>query len=510
MRVSHKFTPGSARFDEDNLVSCAGLVPVLGLAEQTRLPEILAEKVSIKTSRIRSGAANPVPKLLGVIAGMCIGADSIDDLDALRAGGMPTLFDGVYAPSTLGTLLREFTFGHARQLESVLGEHLVALAGSTELLAGIEEQAFIDIDSLLRPVYGHAKQGASYGHTKISGKQVLRKGLSPLATTVSTPTAAPVIAGMRLRAGKTGSGKGAGRMAAQAIATARAAGATGKILLRGDSAFGNRAVVRACRRAKVEFSLVMTKNPAIQRAIEAIDADQWTPVRYPGAVQDPDTGAWISDAEVAEIPYTAFAATPDRVTARLVVRRVKDARYPDALFPVWRYHPFFTNSTLSTVEADLTHRRHAIIETVFADLIDGPLAHLPSGRFGANSAWALCAAIAHNLLRAAGTLAGQAYAVARGATLRRRIVIMPARLARPGPPPAEGSGCRPWVPVPCAIPRPPRSLSHRSRAGGRPRRCRRQGGRGGDQRQCPEGGGLAGRGGGCGGIASCPFSGARP
>lgn len=261
---------------------------------------------------------------------------------------------------------------------------------------------------------------------------MLRKGLSPLATTVSTPTAAPVIAGMRLRAGKTGSGKGAGRMAAQAIATARAAGATGKILLRGDSAFGNRAVVRACRRAKVEFSLVMTKNPAIQRAIEAIDADQWTPVRYPGAVQDPDTGAWISDAEVAEIPYTAFAATPDRVTARLVVRRVKDARYPDALFPVWRYHPFFTNSTLSTVEADLTHRRHAIIETVFADLIDGPLAHLPSGRFGANSAWALCAAIAHNLLRAAGTLAGQAYAVARGATLRRRIVIMPARLARPG------------------------------------------------------------------------------
>ena len=448
MRVSHKFTPGSARFDEDNLVSCAGLVPVLGLAEQTRLPEILAEKVSIKTSRIRSGAANPVPKLLGVIAGMCIGADSIDDLDALRAGGMPTLFDGVYAPSTLGTLLREFTFGHARQLESVLGEHLVALAGSTELLAGIEEQAFIDIDSLLRPVYGHAKQGASYGHTKISGKQVLRKGLSPLATTVSTPTAAPVIAGMRLRAGKTGSGKGAGPMAAQAITTARAAGATGKILLRGDSAFGNRAVVRACRRAKVEFSLVMTKNPAIQRAIEAIDADQWTPVRYPGAVQDPDTGAWISDAEVAEIPYTAFAATPDRVTARLVVRRVKDARYPDALFPVWRYHPFFTNSTLPTAQADIVHRRHAIIETVFADLIDGPLAHLPSGHFGANSAWALCAAIAHNLLHTAGTLAGEGNAVARGATLRRRLITVPARLARPARTPVLHLPSRwPWAPA---------------------------------------------------------------
>jgi len=148
-------------------------------------------------------------------------------------------------------------------------------------------------------------------------------------------------------------------------------------------------------------------------------------------VQDPDTGAWISDAEVAEVTYTAFAATKDRTTARLIVRRVKDARYPDALFPVWRHHPFFTNSALSTVEADITHRRHAIIETVFADLIDGPLAHLPSGHFGANSAWALCAAIAHNLLHAAGTLAGRPHTRARGATLRRRLIAVPARLARP-------------------------------------------------------------------------------
>ena len=196
-------------------------------------------------------------------------------------------------------------------------------------------------------------------------------------------------------------------MVAQAIVTARAAGASGKILVRGDSAYGNRAVVRACLRGNAEFSLVMTKNRAIQRAIASIPDTAWTPVRYPGAVQDPDTGAWISDAEVAEVTYTAFAHTKDRITARLVVRRVKDARYPDALFPVWRYHPFFTNTDLPTAQADIVHRRHAIIETVFADLIDGPLAHLPSGHFGANSAWALCAAIAHNLLHAAGTLAGQ-------------------------------------------------------------------------------------------------------
>jgi len=310
VRVSHRFTPSSARFDEGNLVSFAGLVPVLGLAEQTRLPEIISEKVAITTPRIRSGAANPVPKLLGVIAGMCAGADSIDDLDVLRAGGMPILFDGVYAPSTLGTLLREFTFGHARQLESVLREHLVALTRRADVLAGIDQQAFIDIDSLLRPVYGHVKQDASYGHTKIAGKSVLRKGLSPLATTLSTPPAAPVIAGMRLRAGKTGSGKGAGRMIAQAIATARAAGARGKVLVRGDCAFGTRAVVRACRRGSAEFSLALTKNRAVQRAIDSIGDDRWTAVRYPGAVRDPDTGAWISDAEVAEVPYTVFALLP--------------------------------------------------------------------------------------------------------------------------------------------------------------------------------------------------------
>jgi hypothetical protein len=126
-------------------------------------------------------------------------------------------------------------------------------------------------------------------------------------------------------------------MVAQAIVPARAAGATGRILLRGDSAYGNRAVVRACLRGKAEFSPVLTKNRAVARAIASITEDQWTPVRYPGAVQDPDTGAWISDAEVAEVPYTAFVHTHDRITARLVVRRVKDARYPDdsgALFPV--------------------------------------------------------------------------------------------------------------------------------------------------------------------------------
>jgi hypothetical protein len=429
--VSHRFAASSAVFDDEHLVSCAGLVPVMTLATQTGLPELLAEKVQIAEPRIKSGSANPSPKLTTLIAGMCAGADSIDDLDLVRSGGMKSLFGGVYAPSTIGTLLREFTFGHARQLESVLRHHLGALCQRVEVLPGAATSAFIDIDSLLRPVYGHAKQGASYGHTKIAGKQILRKGLSPLVTTISTAGAAPLITGIRLRAGKANSGKGAGRMVAQAIATARAAGASGQILVRGDSAYGTRAVVGACRDHGAQFSVVMSRNSAIDRAIDSIDETAWTPVKYPGAVRDPDTGDWISDAEVAETAYTAFASTTDRFTARLVVRRVKDARFRDALFPVWRYHPFFTNTDLPTAQADITHRQHAIIETVFADLIDGPLAHMPSGRFGANSAWVLCAAIAHNLLRAAGVLAGGAHAVARGATLRRKIVTIPARLARP-------------------------------------------------------------------------------
>jgi hypothetical protein len=158
---------------------------------------------------------------------------------------------------------------------------------------------------------------------------------------------------------------------------------------------------------------------------------QSAPAHIP-AISVASFGAGLTDPDLIRgAAYTAFASTPHRTTAGLVVRRVKDARFRDALFPVWRYHPFFTNTDLPIAEADITHRQHAIIESVFSDLIDGPLAHMPSGRFGANSAWVLCAGIAHNLLRAAGVLAGGAHAVARGATLRRTVVNIPARLVRP-------------------------------------------------------------------------------
>jgi hypothetical protein len=418
-------------FDDENLVSLAGLAPVMGLAERAGLSRLIEERVAFQATKVRSAGVNPAGKLTSIIAGMAAGADCIDDLDVIRCGGMPGMFTEVYACATVGQLLREFTHGHSLQLASAARAHLVNLVHETDLLPGIEDRVFIDIDSLLRPVYGHAKQGASFGHTKIAGKQVLRKGLSPLATTLSTERAAPVVSGIRLRAGRAGSGKGAASMVREAIRLARAAGATGTILARGDSAFGNSAVVNACLKQDARFSVVLAKNAAVNRAIASIPGDAWIAVQYPNAVLDPDTGQLISDAEVAEVSFTAFASTKTPVTARLIVRRVRDRAKTDGLFPVWRYHPFFTNNDEPTATADITHRRHAIIETVFADLIDGPLAHLPSGRFTANAAWAICAAITHNLLRAAGTLAGGRHAAARGATLRRHLVNVPARIARP-------------------------------------------------------------------------------
>jgi DDE family transposase len=429
----HAWRGNSAVFDEENLVLQAGLVPLLELAEQSGLSRLLDEHVRFGCERIKSGAANSTPKLTSIIAGMAAGADSIDDLDVVRAGGMRKVFGGVYAAATLGIFLREFTHGHTRQLSAVLRRHLVALAERTPVLAGLGERVFIDIDSLLRPVYGRGKQGASFGHTKIAGKSILRRGLSPLAVTISTPTAAPVLAGVRLRAGRAGSGKGAASLVTEAINTAKAAGAQAQtIVVRGDSAYCSGTVITAVVKAGARFSFAIARNPAVDAAIGSICDAQYTPVRYPGAVTDPDTGQLISDAQVAEAPFTAFAGTRHEITGRLIVRRVLDANTQDPLFPVWRYHPVFTNNPEPVADADITHRQHAICETVWSDLIDGPWAHQPSGMFAANAAWCILAAICHNLLRAAGTLTGAArYTAARGATLRTHLINVPARLARP-------------------------------------------------------------------------------
>jgi Transposase DDE domain group 1 len=431
VRLSQPWRRAAVRFDEENLVSCAGLVPVMQLAEDTGLHELVADAVRIDDPPIPSTGVNPAGKVASIVAGMAAGADSIEDLDVLRHGGMGELFGEVYAPSTLGSFLRAFSWGHTRQLAAAARDWLVRLAGSTPVLAGADQMAYVDIDSLLRRAYGKHKQGTRFGHAKVGGYDVLLRGLSPLVATVSTPLATPVVAATRLRNGAASSVKGAASLLAEALSTAQAAGATGPVLVRADSQFYAGKVVSAAHRAGAMVSITVGHSPARQRAIAGIREDQWQPVHYPEAVVDPDTGELISDAEVAETGYTAFAGARHEYPARLVVRRVRDKNSQDGLFPVWRYHAFFTDTKLSTVDADLTHRQHAVVETVFADLIDGPLAHLPSGRFAANAAWLICVGMAHNLLRAAGCLAGRFPAKARGTTLRKHLVLVPARLARP-------------------------------------------------------------------------------
>ena len=246
-----------------------------------------------------------------------------------------------------------------------------------------------------------------------------------------------MIAATRLRGGNANSARGAARFAAEAVATARATGCTGLLVARADSAFYSAAFTGAVRAAGAFFSVTVAMNPHVQAAIAAIGEDAWTPIQYPRAIWDGQLRCWVSGAEVAEIPYTAFTSKKRQaITARLIVRRVRDlaktAEGQGELFPAWRYHPVFTDSPFQLAPAEEQHRDHAVVEQVLADWTDGPLAHLPSGSFPANAAWLALAAISHNLLRAAGSLASLACAKARGATLRRDLIDVAARAARHG------------------------------------------------------------------------------
>jgi len=434
VRLLHGLAKTHASFDDPNLVSHGGLVPVMALAGRAGLADLVAEHVT-PGGECGVNAHLKVPCL---VAGMAAGADSIDDMGMLRHGAMDRLFGGIRAPSTLGSHLRCYTWGNVSQLEKAGREFLAELARQAPLLPGAETLAFIDIDSMQKRVYGHQKQGAKFGHTKIQGKSLLVRGLNVLAAVISTPIAAPVIACTRLRGGNAASARGAASMAAQAIGTARDCGCTGTIIVRMDSAFYNAAVLGAVRRGGARFSVTVPMNSSIRAAIAAIAEESWTPIRYPQAVWDDQLDCWVSDAEVAEAEYTAFASKKGRaVTARLIVRRVRDqnkkaAEGMDELFPAWRYHAVFTDSPFGLVQAEGQHRDHAIVEQVFADVSSGPLAHMPSGVFAANAAWLSIAAMAHNLLRAAGALASLPFAKARGATIRRDLIAVAARTARHG------------------------------------------------------------------------------
>jgi hypothetical protein len=380
VRLLHDLAKIHATFDDPNLVSRAGLIPVMALAQRAGLAALAGEHVR-PGGRCGVNAQVKVPCL---VAGMIGGADSIDDLGLLRHGAMPGLFGGVRAPSTLGSFLRAFTWGNVLQLGKVHRLLLAELAGRAPLLPGRQALAFIDIDSQQKRVYGHQKQGAAFGHTKIQGKSLLVRGLNALAATISTPLAAPVIAATRLRGGNAASARGAASFARQAVGTARDAGCTGLLVARADSAFYSAAFTGAVRAAGAFFSVTVAMNPHVQAAIAAIGEDAWTPIKYPRAIWDDQLRCWVSDAEVAETEYTAFTSKKGQaITARLIVRRVRDlnnkaADGQDELFCVWRHHAIFTDSPFEMLQAEAQHRDHAQVEQVLADWTDGPLAHLPS------------------------------------------------------------------------------------------------------------------------------------
>jgi len=350
MRVCHEVT---AVFDDPDLVSCAGLAPVLQLAERAGLARLVAEYVHLD----RPGGINAHLKVPGLVAGMVAGADSIADMDLMRHGGSGRLFTGIRAPSTLGTFLRSFSFGHIRQLDAVASRLLINLAGQAPLLPGAEQLAYVDIDDTLRQTYGYAKQGAGRGYTGV-------KGLNALLAVVSTPCSAPVLAAARLRKGGANSARGAARFVADALITARKAGATGTLVLRADSAYYGHDVIAAALRQGACFSITARQDKAVRKALSTIGQDAWTSIKYTNAIFDESQQRWVSDAEVAEINYTAFTSKPKakQITARLIVRRVKDIN-PDnqsELFTAYRYHAVFTNSPLPMLGAEKAHRAHAI------------------------------------------------------------------------------------------------------------------------------------------------------
>jgi hypothetical protein len=426
MQLSHTRPVRSAVFDDPNLVSSAGLVPMMALARSAGLAKLADQHLSVPTDK----GANPGLKVASLVAGMVAGADSIDDMAVLRHGAMAKVFTNAYAPSTLGSFLRSFTFGHVRQLDAVAARFLSGLAAATPLVAGVDQYALVDVDDTIIEVHGYGKQGSGYGYSGV-------RGLNALIATVTTHAAAPVIVAQRLRKGSCGSPRGAKRLVTDALATVKklpTSPAGAKVLFRADSAFYGRGPVLAAVRAGAQVSVTVRLDPRVKAAIAAIPADRWEAIEYTDAVFDQTTGAWISRAEVAEVPFTAFAAgkKADQVPGRLVVRRIPDLNThtgQPTLFDTWRFHAFFTTSTLDTVTADKTHRGHAIIEQVHADLKNSALAHLPSGKFTANAAWLVLATMAFNLTRAAATLTGTTLAKATTATIRRKIVHVPARIA---------------------------------------------------------------------------------
>ncbi len=388
-------------FDDERAVSDAGVMLVATLATRLGIEGLAGRLVRLR--RDWPGAANAGRKVMALLFAMVLGADSIEDCDLLRAGKTRRLLGGwVPAPSTLGTFLRAFTFGHVRQLDALLGQ---ALVRAWRAGAGPGEQRLvIDVDSFVGEVCGRLKQGAAYGYTKVLGYHPL------LATRADTRE----VLHIRLRRGSANTSKGMLRFTDELIARVTRAGATGVKLLRADSGFWNNKVFKRLEKAGWQYSIGVRMQKPIREAVEQIEESAWQKVEdYP---KD-------GEAQIAETTHGG---------RRLIVRRTRLIGAQAELWPDWRHFAFLTNRTEDITLVEAEHRDHAVVEQVIVDLKDQALAHFPSGEFNANGAWTVLGALAHNLLRWTQLIGLPDSTIRAARTLRRRLLQIAGRLTRHG------------------------------------------------------------------------------
>ena len=405
MRISNGYTTA---FDDHRLVANAGLLLPVTLAHHLGLSALVDSHVDLGDA---PGRANRGDKLLTLVASALAGGDCIDDADALRAGGTEQVLGCVVkAPSTLGTFLRSFRWGHVRQLDRVSREFL-ARAWSAGAGPG-DDPLTIDLDSTVCETYGLAKEGAQ--RHNYAGQRSYHPLLAIAAGTGDVLMA-------RLRQGRANTARGAAHFLRETVSRVRYAGATGPLTMRADSGFYTHDIVAACRKAKVRFSITIRQRASLRNLIEAIPEADWTPIPY-----------WMDGAaDVAETAYTPFGSRPDAAPVRLIVRRVKPTPGSQlALFADYSYHAFITDREGDTLDLEADHRHHAEIENTIRDLKYGVgLNHLPSGRFPANGAWLAVQVLAHNLARWT-TRIGLGEPAATTKTLRRRFFSLAGRLTR--------------------------------------------------------------------------------
>ncbi|MCA1678309.1 MAG: IS1380 family transposase [Actinobacteria bacterium] len=387
------------KFDDERVVCDAGVALVATLAGRLGV-EALAQRL-VRLRAGRPGGSQAGRKVMALIYAMLLGADSIDDCELLRAGRTRRLLGGwMPAPSTLGTFLRAFTFGHVRQLDRLLAQ---ALGRAWKAGAGPGTgRLTVDVDSFIGEVHGHAKQGAAFGYTR-------KRGYHPI---VASRAETGEVLHVRLRKGSANTSRGMLRFCDELIARVRRAGAAGPVLLRADSGFWSGKVFARLARAGWQFSIGVRMQPHVRATIEQIDEAVWRTLQdYP-----PTSIAQIAETSLGEY--------------RLIVRRVRTLNAQGELLPSWEHFPLATNRSEPTELVEAEHRQHAVVELVIRDLKDQALAHFPSGHFHANGAWTVIACLAHNLLRWTEVIGLGARVVRNARTLRRRLLAIPGRLTR--------------------------------------------------------------------------------